>query len=209
LSPLELLATIPHCHPRLASNRIDPTRGASAPKPRNRTEQGEVTRKRVRLWYVALTRARDLLLLPRQTERIPSDWLSLVTLDINGLPTLNLAGLAASTAETTASVGNTQDLPTWENEAATIAASERKLVWHQPSRHEGPGAPATTSEEVFVGVEAFADQVPVADHEMVIQGGRERGLVLHKLMEEVLTGEAPDDILALKARASTLINSWD
>ena len=168
-------------------------------------EQSEVTRERVRLWYVALTRARDLLLLPRQTERIPSDWLSLVTLDVNGLPALDLAGLAASVAETGASVGNTQDLLTWEKEVATIAVSERKLVWHQPSRHEGPDARATTSEEVFVGVETFADRVPVADHEVVIQGGRERGLVLHKLMEEVLTGETPDDIPALKARASTLI----
>jgi ATP-dependent exoDNAse (exonuclease V) beta subunit len=170
-----------------------------------KAEQSEVTRERVRLWYVALTRARDLLLLPRQTERIPSDWLSLVTLDVNGLPALDLAGLAASVAETGASVGNTQDLLTWEKEAATIAVSERKLVWHQTSRHEGPDARATTSEEVFVGVEAFADRVPVADHEVVIQGGSERGLVLHKLMEEVLTGETPDDIPALKARASTLI----
>jgi exodeoxyribonuclease-5 len=25
-----------------------------------------------------------------------------------------------------------------------------------------------------------------------VQGGRERGLILHKLMEEVLTGETPE-----------------
>src|SRR3984885_6655314 len=37
LSPLELLASIPHSRPRLAFNRTDPTRGAAAPKPRNRT----------------------------------------------------------------------------------------------------------------------------------------------------------------------------
>ena len=168
-------------------------------------EQGEVTRERVRLWYVALTRARDLLLLPRQTERINGDWLSLVTLDIHGLPVLDLAGLVSSVAETAESVGNTQDLPTWENEAATIAASERKLVWHQPSRHEGRDAPSTTSEEVFVDLEAVANQIPVANGQTVIQGGRERGLVLHKLMEEILSGEIPEEILALRARASTLI----
>jgi hypothetical protein len=38
-SPLELLAPIPHCRPRLASNRTDPTCGAAAPKPRNRTRR--------------------------------------------------------------------------------------------------------------------------------------------------------------------------
>ena len=46
---------------------------------------------------------------------------------------------------------------------------------------------------------------PLADGEMVIRGGRERGLVLHKLMEEVLTGETSDDVAVLKARAKTLI----
>jgi ATP-dependent exoDNAse (exonuclease V) beta subunit len=168
-------------------------------------EQGETTRERVRLWYVALTRARDLLLLPRQVERIPNDWLSLINVDINGLPALDLASLTASAAAKTVTIGNDQDLATWEREASAIAASERKLVWHQPSRHEGPDAPATILEEVFVGVEAFANQVPLADRKMVIQGGRERGLVLHKLMEEALTGETPDDVHALKMRAGTLI----
>jgi hypothetical protein len=37
LSPLEVLARIPHRRPRLASNRTDPTRGTAAPKPCNRT----------------------------------------------------------------------------------------------------------------------------------------------------------------------------
>src|SRR3984885_5795156 len=37
LSPLELLASIPHSRPRLAFNRTDPTHGAAGPKPRNRT----------------------------------------------------------------------------------------------------------------------------------------------------------------------------
>jgi exodeoxyribonuclease-5 len=38
-----------------------------------------------------------------------------------------------------------------------------------------------------------------------VQGGRARGLVLHKLLEEVLTGEASDDHEALKEQASMLI----
>ena len=43
-------------------------------------EADELRRERVRLWYVALTRARDLLLLPLQSERSSDDWLSLLTL---------------------------------------------------------------------------------------------------------------------------------
>ena len=38
-----------------------------------------------------------------------------------------------------------------------------------------------------------------------IQGGRIRGLVLHKLIEEVLTGETVGEVEALQARAATLL----
>lgn len=168
-------------------------------------EQAELTRERVRLWYVALTRARDLLLLPRQSERLGGDWLSLVTLDIEGLPALDLTGLTATTPSTVAPIGNAQDIGTWEREAAFIAASERKIAWHQPSRHEGTESSAKTADEVFAGTDAFVDHMPVAADEIAIQGGRERGLLLHKLMEEVLGGETPDDEPALKSRASALI----
>lgn len=162
-------------------------------------------RERVRLWYVALTRARDLLLLPRQPERIPNDWLSLVALDITSLPLLDLTRFNGSFPQPAASTINVQDLATWEREAAVITASERRIVWHQPSRHEGPVAPAELSEEIFVGAEAPLERLPVADKAMMIQGGRERGLILHKLMEEVLTGETAEEGAALQARATELL----
>ncbi len=168
-------------------------------------EQGELARERVRLWYVALTRARDLLLLPRQTERMSGDWLSLVSLDIAELPALDLTGIEPSVIRASASAANAQDLATWEREAAVIAASERKIVWHQPSRHEGPAAAIANPEEVFAGTEALAGQIPATENGMAIQGGRERGVVLHKLMEEVLTGETEDGLPSLKARATTLL----
>ena len=66
--------------------------------------------------------------------------------------------------------------------------------------------PNTTSDGVFAGAEAFGDQTPVAEPDLIIQGGRERGLVLHKLIEEVLSGETPDEASALKARACMLIS---
>jgi exodeoxyribonuclease-5 len=40
---------------------------------------------------------------------------------------------------------------------------------------------------------------------MTIQGGRERGLILHKLLEEVLTGETAEDVVALQKRAIELL----
>ena len=41
-----------------------------------------------------------------------------------------------------------------------------------------------------------------------VQGGVDRGVVLHKLMEEVLTGETVEDPAALEARAITLIHEF-
>ena len=40
-----------------------------------------------------------------------------------------------------------------------------------------------------------------------IQGGRERGTILHKLIEEVLTGETAETLPDLTARAETLIRA--
>jgi ATP-dependent exoDNAse (exonuclease V) beta subunit len=159
----------------------------------------------VRLWYVALTRARDLLLLPRQIERIPNDWLSLVTLDINSLPGFDFMGFEGSLVQSEANTINAQNLTTWEREAGLIAASERRIVWHQPSRHEGPSPSSGSSEEIFLGADAVLELPPEADEEMKIQGGRERGLIMHKLLEEVLTGETAEDATALQNRAIELL----
>jgi exodeoxyribonuclease-5 len=169
------------------------------------SEQNELTRERVRLWYVALTRARDLLLIPHQSERIRGDWLSLLTLDIDGLPALDLTGLAASPPSEVSRHGNNQDISTWEREATTIAAAERNIVWHQPSRHEGTEALVDLRTEVFAGMGAFVDQTPAMDGEPMVQGGRERGLLLHKLMEEILTGETADNEPEIKSRAKVLL----
>ena len=50
-------------------------------------EKAELDRERVRLWYVAATRARELLVLPRlDVEAVRSAWLSVVDLDLPGLP---------------------------------------------------------------------------------------------------------------------------
>jgi len=44
-----------------------------------------------------------------------------------------------------------------------------------------------------------------AEAEVPVGPGRTRGLILHKLMEEVLTGEIVEDVKSLAARAEALI----
>jgi len=166
-------------------------------------EADELRRERVRLWYVALTRARDLLLLPLQSER-SDDWLSLLTLDLGSLPKFDSSKFKGSTTAPSIAASNTQDLKTWRAEAAAIVASERTITWRQPSRHEQDVDHPIAEFPIFAGPDAVADQPPDVERP-VIQGGRERGLVLHKLIEEVLTGEMPESQDALQARAAELL----
>ena len=170
-------------------------------------EDEELRRERIRLWYVALTRARDLLLLPKQNERPSDDWLSLIEIDIEALPLFDTARFEGSPVTSVASSPNVQDVATWEREAAVIVANEWHISWRRPSRHEDhlnePLEPPAPAESVFVGTDAILEVLPETD--MPTRGGRERGLILHKLMEEVLTGETAENTGTLRARAAELI----
>ena len=175
-------------------------------------ERNQLRRERVRLWYVALTRACDLLLLPRQTERSPSDWFSLLGAVSNELPAFDAAALSGAPApQNTKELENLQDEPIWRAEAAAIAAARRSIVWRSPSRHEGAegGEPVRLDEDIFTNAAALEANLPAGSGRGLlresIQGGRERGLVLHKLLEEVLTGETAEEPLALETRARILL----
>jgi ATP-dependent exoDNAse (exonuclease V) beta subunit len=106
---------------------------------------------------------------------------------------------------------NAQDEMTWRNEAATIAAARRSIQWRSPSRHEMPRGAVLPPDrhEIFADAVALSEQLPLgSDNAPVagsIRGGRERGLVVHKLLEEVLTGETADRAETLENRARALL----
>jgi len=170
-------------------------------------EKAELDRERIRLWYVAATRARELLVLPRLDAPPPKSpaWISLLDLSLSGLPTLDLSHLPTNMGTPTSAAGNAQNREVFAAEAAAIGERHRHLTWLAPSRDEGGVGPVLTPEaqEIWTA----SDAVP-SDGEALppsIQGGRERGLILHKLFEEVLTGETADEPAALKDRARVLI----
>lgn len=169
-------------------------------------EEAELMAERVRLWYVALTRARDLLLLPRQNARIPHDWLSLIDIDLDCLPSISAGGeFGGSPSPRRGSSPNVQDLATWNREAAEIHSNQRQISWKRPSRHEAPVEPEKEEGAVFAGIEVTLEAVPEGAQETPVQGGWTRGLILHKLMEELLTGEIQADEDTVRARAAGLI----
>ncbi|RWP48355.1 hypothetical protein, partial [Mesorhizobium sp.] len=79
--------------------------------------------------------------------------------------------------------GRTRDI--FETERAAIAAAAVPLTWLRPSNQDPDRVPI---------IEAIAiDSGDAPETELPIGAGRVRGLVLHKLMEEVLTGELAED----------------
>ncbi|MFN3574485.1 MAG: UvrD-helicase domain-containing protein [Phenylobacterium sp.] len=171
-------------------------------------EKAELDRERVRLWYVAATRARELLVLPR-LDAAPSKsaWISLLDLSLADLPALDLSHLPLEMGATIAGEGNQQTREGFAAEAAAIADRHRRLAWLAPSRDEGLSGPVLTPEAVEIWASRDARQPDDEAQPPSIQGGRERGLILHKLLEEVLTGETLEGRTELTERAKSLIRA--
>ena len=85
---------------------VEPT-GYAALKEHNEREDG---RERVRLWYVATTRARDLLILPRHgAELFPNSWANIVDLQLDSSLALFKAKLGDEKIPAPDRVENTPD----------------------------------------------------------------------------------------------------
>ena len=171
-------------------------------------EKAELGRERVRLWYVAATRAHEILVLPRlDVAASDSAWLSVVDLALPALPALDLDHLPPEVGAGDAAAENEQTREVFAAEAAAIGERHQRIVWRAPSRDEDTAQPVLREEAPTIlvtdGDGAPADGTTAA----TIQGGRERGTILHKLIEEVLTGETADTQAALVARAESLIRA--
>lgn len=173
-------------------------------------EKAELDRERVRLWYVAATRARELLVLPRlDVDAARSAWLSVVDLALPELPAFDLEELPPEVGAAERGAENQQTREVFAAEAAAIAERTRSIVWRTPSRDEGAAHPLVREEAPTI-LATDGDGAP-ADSAggTAIQGGRDRGLILHKLIEEVLTGETAESPPELRGRAEVLIRALD
>ncbi len=171
-------------------------------------EKDELDRERIRLWYVAATRARELLVLPRlDTTPSRSAWIGLLDLSLADLPGLDVSHLPSGEGAAGAEAGNAQTRAVFATEAATIAARQVHLTWLAPSRDESASGAVLREEEAEIWTGSIDEQPRELETAAAVQGGRERGLILHKLMEEVLAGETNAAVEALTDRAGDLIRA--
>lgn len=168
-------------------------------------EKAELERERVRLWYVAATRARELLVIPRLDVPMPANaWGALVDLGTTALPTIEVPEAGGPSTVQAVDEGNLQTPELFREEANRVAAASRPMTWLVPSREEDATKALVVEEssEIFVAAEGGA-AVEMLETPAV-QGGRDRGLILHKLLEEVLSGETSEDTESLTQRAGEL-----
>lgn len=156
-------------------------------------ESQEDANQRERIWYVACTRARDLLILPYIPQAAKSSWFSSIDLQQGEIPELAVSGFPPSDVRQAAAHENNQSADTFVAEQVKVNAGAPPVVWRRPSDHDRDrlGDPV----ETVVVAESLAEQMEV------VGSGALRGIVLHKLMEEFLTGEleAPERLVASRA----------
>jgi ATP-dependent exoDNAse (exonuclease V) beta subunit len=160
-------------------------------------EEHNQARERERVWYVACTRARDMLILPHLSEASTRSWSRAVDLGHGRLPEIRMEGLPKSKSPTPAAPANWQTPETFAAQAALVARASPAIKWKRPS------------DEDYDRAENFeiapAESTGPLEAPIPLGGGRLRGILLHKLMEEFLTGELAVDEGAVRGRARVLL----
>jgi CRISPR-associated exonuclease Cas4 len=163
-----------------------------------RAEEGqEDANQRGRIWYVACTRARDLLILPHIPQASKDSWFSSIDLRQKGVPELDLSDFTTSDVRRMVHYDNGQSVDVFASEQRKVDESAPPIVWRRPSDHDQDrlGDPF----EVVVVVDTLAERPEI------VRAGAMRGIILHKLMEELLTGELQADEGAAVSRAQELL----
>ncbi|MDE0011478.1 MAG: UvrD-helicase domain-containing protein [Candidatus Poribacteria bacterium] len=171
-------------------------------------EKAELDRERIRLWYVAVTRPQDMLVLPRlDVDPAGSSWLALLNFSLADLPPIDLTHLPTEPRVAETPTVNLQTREVFQQEAAAIANRQHCLVWLTPSRDEDTEAPLIRTTKPDIVVSEGNTEPIEGGLSITVQGGRERGKIIHKLFEEVLNGETADDSDSLTKRATILIDA--
>ncbi|MVT64839.1 AAA family ATPase [Bradyrhizobium pachyrhizi] len=166
--------------------------------------QGEIQEKRnedLRLLYVACTRAMELLVVPAFTWSDDASWAKLLDFRLDQVPELDLAYLPQRSFIPPAPVENQQSADLFAAEQLRLEKAHQLIRWIHPSDSDPDVVPIQLSTP--------QDEGGPLQPSLTIEGGRTRGVILHKLMEELLTGELDGSFSAVKSRADVLRKQLD
>ena len=158
----------------------------------------EDANQRERIWDVACTRARDLLILPHIPQASKDSWFSSIDLRQYDLRELDLLSFALRETPAPASRPNEQSAEVFAAEQRSVEESATPIVWRRPSEHD-----ADRLSDPIDGVVVSESYI---EHLEIVGAGTRRGVILHKLMEELLTGELTGEGDASESRARELLD---
>src|ERR1017187_3527960 len=157
-------------------------------------ENRELGEERIRLLYVACTRARDLLVFPDYLGKLGNCWHKQVNLQLHHLPEFTSLDLTEGEHKPPVPPLNEQTPEVFRQEALRLVERTRNIQWIQPSRVEIEEVPLPVPLD-----DAVAEPTPE------VRGSAGRGRVLHELIEEILLAETPDDETSVRTRAAELL----
>jgi CRISPR-associated exonuclease Cas4 len=140
----------------------------------------------------------DMLVLPDLTWKADRSWASQLDFRLDDVPELSLGHLRRKPFVPPRALPNGQNAQIFADEQSKLEEASRRIRWIRPSDDDADILPVT--------VEVFGDETDPREPAPSIVGGRLRGVVLHKLMEEFATGELAGAIDVVRLRAALLLD---
>jgi CRISPR-associated exonuclease Cas4 len=162
-----------------------------------RAENIEKQNENLRLLYVACTRAMELLIVPDFTWSNDASWARLLDFKLDKVPELNIARLPRATVTASLGIQNPQSAEVFAAEQSILKEASAAIRWIRPSDGDSDVIPA-------VPPTSLAEEEPLQPSP-VVEGGRTRGAILHKLLEELLTGELEESVDDVRSRTAFLL----
>jgi CRISPR-associated exonuclease Cas4 len=139
----------------------------------------------------------DLLILPHLTSSAANCWAQLIDLKQHELPELQIAHLDPKPMPRIATGPNDQTAEKFGEEQVAVARASAPIRWVRPSEND--------PDKQDVNAVTFEELDQVADDIPVVQGSTIRGIILHKLLEELLTGELQELQSEVTSRARSFL----
>src|SRR5690606_24490101 len=134
--------------------------------------------------YVACTRALDLLILPDPSQPRTDSWFSFFDLGQQALSPIRLP--APKPRPVRAPSANAQTASEFAAEAALVAQASPEIMWLRPSVDDADRE--LLDHITLAAIQDDADGSPV---DPAFGAGTRRGVILHRLMEELIAGLCP------------------
>lgn len=161
------------------------------------TEEIEKRNENLRLLYVACTRAMELLIVPDFSWSNDASWAKLLDFQLGEVPELNIARLPRKPATSPDTLESQQSEEIFAAEQSRLIEAFPSIRWIRPS----------DGDPDIVAIQAPSEpgwEEPLG-FPPTVEGSRLRGVVLHKLMEELISGELEEHLDATVSRARQLL----